>query len=110
VRRQLERSLAEVSDIGQEAAHLQVAAKQATKSIEDLGARLRRATGVDPEVARAVAAATEHARGLMTALSTLTSAAREAPVVSALKPVIGPLVRLLREIEGDEGAKSEGGK
>jgi chromosome segregation ATPase len=110
VRRQLERSRAEVSDIGQEAAHLQAAAKQATRSIEDLGARLRRATGVDPEVARAVAAATEHARGLMTALSSLTAAAREAPVVSALKPVIGPLVRLLREIEGEEGEKSEGAK
>lgn len=110
VRRQLERSRTEVSDVGQEAGHLQAAAKQASKSIEDLGARLRRATGVDPEVARAVAAATEHARGLMTALSTLTSAAKEAPVASALKPVIGPLVRLLREIEGDESEKSEGGK
>lgn len=110
VRRQLERSRTEVSDVGQEAAHLQAAAKQAAKSIEDLGARLRRATGVDPEVARAVAAATEHARGLMTALSTLTSAAKEAPVVNALKPVIGPLVRLLREIDGDEREKSDGGK
>lgn len=112
VRRQLERSRSEVSDVGQEAAQLQAAAQQATKSIEDLGARLRRATGVDPEVARAVAVATEHARGLMTALSTLTSAAREAPVMSALKPVIGPLVRLLREIEGGEGGegdKKEGG-
>ena len=112
VRRQLERSRTEVSDVGQEAAQLQSAAQQAARSIEDLGARLRRATGVDPEVARAVAAATEHARGLMTALSTLTTAAREAPVMSALKPVIGPLVRLLREIEseGGESEKSEGGK
>lgn len=110
VRRQLERSRTEVSDVGQEAGHLQAAAKQASKSIEDLGARLRRATGVDPEVARAVAAATEHARGLMTALSTLTTAATEAPVVNALKPVIGPLLRLLREIEGDESDTSEGGK
>lgn len=102
VRRRLERARAEVNDVGQEAAQLQAAAQQATKSIEDLGARLRRATGVDPEVARAVAAATEHARGLMTALSTLTTAAREAPVMRALKPVIGPLVRLLREIEGSD--------
>jgi hypothetical protein len=98
-----------VSEVGLEAAHLQAAAQQASKSIADLGARLRRATGVDPEVARAVAVAAEHARGLMTALSTLTMAAKEAPVMSALKPVIGPLVRLLREIEGGEDDKSSGG-
>lgn len=109
VRRQLERSRTEVSDVGQEAAQLQAASQQAAKSIQDLGARLRRATGVDPEVARAVAVATEHARGLMTALTTLTVAAKEAPVLSALKPVIGPLVRLLREIEGGDGEKSDGG-
>ncbi len=109
VRRQLERSRAEVSEIGQEAAQLQSAAQQATRSIEVLGARLRRATGVDPEVARAVAVASEHARGLMTALTTLTMAAREAPVMSALKPVIGPLVRLLRELEGSEGEKPDAG-
>ena len=108
VRRQLERSRAEVSDVGQEAAQLQSAAQQAMKSIEDLGARLRRATGVDPEVARAVAVATEHARGLMTALTTLTVAAKEAPVLSALKPVIGPLVRLLREIEGGDDKSDSG--
>ena len=111
-RRQLERARAEVNDVGQEAAQLQAAAQQATQSIKDLSARLRRASGVDPEVARAVAVATEHARGLMTALSTLTTAAREAPVMSALKPVIGPLVRLLREIEGGEASdstKGEGG-
>ncbi len=109
VRRQLERSRTEVSNVGQEAAQLQAAAQQAAKSIEDLGARLRRATGVDPEVARAVAVASEHARGLMTALTTLTMAAKDAPVMSALKPVIGPLVRLLREIEGGEDEKSSSG-
>jgi chromosome segregation ATPase len=109
VRRQLERSRTEVSDVGQEAAQLQAAAQQATRSIEDLGSRLRRATGVDPEVARAVAVASEHARGLMTALTTLTMAAKEARVMGALKPVIGPLVRLLREIEGGEDEKTDGG-
>ena len=45
----------------------------------------------------------------MTALTTLTMAAKGAPVMSALKPVIGPLVRLLREIDGGEGDKSAGG-
>src|SRR4051812_47992442 len=100
VRRQLERSRLEVSEVGQEAAHLQASAQQARKSLDDLGGRLRRATGVDPEMARAVALASEHARGLMTALSTLSTAAQSAPAIGALRPVLGPLARLLVEIEG----------
>jgi hypothetical protein len=111
VRRQLDRSRIEVSEVGQEAAQLQAAAAQASRSLEDLGARLRKATGVDPEMARAVASAGEHARGLMTALSTLSSAAREAPVAAALRPVIGPLARLLHEMADDGGGGGgEGGK
>ncbi len=104
VRRQIERSRFEVSEVGQEAAQLQVAAAAASKSLDDLGARLRRATGIDPEMARVAALAAEHARGLMTALSALSTAAHPGPVLTALRPVIGPLVRLLGEL--DEGAPS----
>jgi methyl-accepting chemotaxis protein len=114
VRRHIERSRAEVGDVGQEAAQLQVAAGTAAKSLDDLGARLRKATGIDPEMARVVALAAEHARGLMTALSALSTAAPAAPVLLALRPVVAPLVRLLGEIdargegEGGEGSESEG--
>jgi hypothetical protein len=100
VRRQLERSRLEVSEVGQEAAHLTASTQQASKALDDLASRLRRTTGVDPEMARAVAAASEHARGLMTALSTLSTAAHAATAIVALRPVIGPLVRLLGEIGG----------
>jgi hypothetical protein len=99
VRRQIERSRVEVSEVGQEAAQLQAAATSASKALDDLGARLRRATGIDPEMARVVALAAEHARGLMTALSALSTGAQAGPVLGALRPVIGPLVRLLGEIE-----------
>ncbi len=99
VRRQIERSRVEVSEVGQEAAQLQAAAALASKSLDDLGARLRRATGIDPEMARVVALAAEHARGLMTALSALSTAAQAGPVLGALRPVNRPLVRLLCEIE-----------
>jgi methyl-accepting chemotaxis protein len=114
VRRQIERSKVEVSEIGQEAAHLQAAAQQAARSLDDLGARLRRATGIDPEMARMVALAGEHARGLMTALSAISTATPAAPVLGALRPVIGPLVRLLGELEerspdGDEGRDHDEG-
>jgi hypothetical protein len=109
VRQRLERSRLEVSEVGQEAALLQAAAQQATRSLDDLAARLRKATGVDPEMARAMAQAGEHARGLMTALSTLTTAAQGARVAGALRPVIGPLVKLLREIEGEDAAQGDEG-
>jgi methyl-accepting chemotaxis protein len=112
VRRQLERSRLEVSEVGQEAAHLQASAQQALKSLADLASRLRRLTGVDPEMAHAVAQASEHARGLMTALSTLSTAAQGAPAVNALRPVLGSLARLLGELDGEdeEPGGSEGAK
>jgi methyl-accepting chemotaxis protein len=114
VRRQIERSRAEVSEVGQDAAQLQAAALSAARSLDDLGARLRKATGIDPEMARVVALAAEHARGLMTALSALSTAAQAGPVLGALRPVIGPLVRLLGEIEarapddGEPGGVEDG--
>lgn len=113
-RRQVEHSRSEVSEIGQDAAQLQAAAGAAAKSVDDLGARMRRATGIDPEMARVVALAAEHARGLVGALSSLTSTAPGAPVLVALRPVIGPLVRLLGEIDArtpedeDEGEAESG--
>jgi hypothetical protein len=115
VRQKLERSRVEVSEVGQEAAHLQAASEQASRSLDDLGALLRRATGIDPEVARLLGLANEHARGLLTALSALTTAAPAATVVGALRPVIAPLARLLGEVEargaapaGDEGGDPGG--
>jgi methyl-accepting chemotaxis protein len=106
VRRQIERSRIEVSEVGQEAAQLQAAALSASRSLDDLGALLRKATGIDPEMARVVALAAEHARGLMTALSALSTASQAGPVLGALRPVIGPLVRLLGEIEARSAGES----
>jgi hypothetical protein len=103
LRQKLDRSRSEAAGIAQAAASTQTASQTASRALEDLGARLRKATGIDPDVARAVASATEHARGLMTALSALSAAAPSAPVASALGPVIGPLQRLLGEIEANEG-------
>lgn len=110
-RRQIERSRGEAVDAGQEAAQLHAATLSTKRALDDLGARLRRATGVDPEMARLAAQASDHARGLMTALSALASAAPGAPVLGALRPVIAPLSRLLGELErhaGDDGG-AEGG-
>jgi methyl-accepting chemotaxis protein len=109
VRRQLERARGEISELGQEAAQLSAAHVITTKSLDDLGAGLRKATGIDPEMARLVALATDHARGLMNALSALSSAAPGAQVLLALRPVMGPLVRILGEIEVRSGDDEERG-
>jgi hypothetical protein len=112
VRRQIDRSRQEAAEAGQEAAQLSAATHAAGRALEDLGARLRKATGIDPETARLVAAASEHARGLTTALSALAGIAPGTPVLAALRPVIAPLGRLLGEIDdraGEEGAGDEGG-
>jgi methyl-accepting chemotaxis protein len=110
VRKQLERSRTEVSEVGQEAAQLRAASVQATGALDDLARRLRRATGIDPEVARAVALATDHARGLMNALSTLSTAAQAAPVLAALRPVIRPLARLLGELDASGDFRARAGE
>jgi methyl-accepting chemotaxis protein len=103
VRRQLERSRAEVAEVGQDAAQLRAATQDADRALGELGQRLRRATGIDPEVARAVAVAAEHAQGLVTALSTLSTVrGAGASVMQALQPVMAPLGRLLEEIDALE--------
>ena len=79
------------------------ASGRAGLALADVEKHLRRATGIDPEVARAVSLAADHARGLLSALSTLRAAAPARPLLlGALRPVLAPLSRLLGEL-GDEG-------
>jgi exonuclease SbcC len=89
---------------------LGAAVGHARQALGDVERHLRRATGIDPEVARAVAQATEHARGLLSALSTLSTAAQNRTLLlGALRPAIAPLSRLLRElweeVSDDEAAR-----
>jgi hypothetical protein len=107
VRRQIDRSRADAGEVGQEAAQLSAAAREGSRSLGDFAARLRRATGVDPEVARAVAAAGEHARGLTEALGLISGASAGAPAISALRPVLGRLTRLLGAIDADASDASD---
>ena len=113
VRRQLERSRSEVGEVGQEAARLRALAHEASTALADLGDRLQKATGTDPEVARAIEAAADHARGLMAALSTLSTAAQSTLAQGALAPVLAPLARLLAEgaeLPGDDARGGAAGK
>jgi methyl-accepting chemotaxis protein len=89
------------ADVTQHASVAAASAAEAGRSLVDLGERLRRATGSDPETAQAIAQATEHARALVAALGTLSGRVPRALLSSALRPVLEPLVRSLFDEETD---------
>jgi methyl-accepting chemotaxis protein len=83
-------SLAAEELLRAEAAEAEVAA-----AIAALGQRIEAATGTDSQTAQAMAAASSHARGLLDALSTLSTTSERGLVPRALGPTLGPLLRLL---------------
>jgi len=90
------------AEIAQEASRVGGASADAERALLELGERLEKATGSDPEIARAIAEATEHARALAASLGALSGKAPRALVVAALRPVLEPLTRLF----GDDDAES----
>jgi methyl-accepting chemotaxis protein len=98
---------ADAAEIAADAASAKGSALEAGRALERLEQQLRKATGYDPEVARAVALAGEHAKGLVTALSTIQTSQVGSMALVALRPVLRPLARALGEIvggaEGDDG-------
>ena len=89
------------AEIGTEAARISSAVGDAERAIAELQERLRKATGTDPETARALADATEHARALVSALGTLSGQVPRALLVNALRPMLEPLLRVVAEDEGE---------
>jgi methyl-accepting chemotaxis protein len=92
------------SDATQEAARAAGLAVDGERALVEMGERMRKTTGSDPETARSIAQATEHARALVLALSQVSGKVPRAIVVGALRPVLEPLARLL---EGDESADAD---
>jgi methyl-accepting chemotaxis protein len=90
-------------DASQEAARVAAAATEAERAITDLGSRFQQATGSDPETARLVAEASKHAKALVGALGELGGKAPPRLIMTALRPILGPLARAL----GDPSAFSE---
>ena len=91
----LDRAREASAEVAQEALRASGASADAERALVDMGERLKTATGSDPETARAIAEAAEHARALVTALTTLNGKAPQAVLVAALKPVIEPILRIL---------------
>jgi hypothetical protein len=64
-----------------------------------MGDRVKKATGSDPEAVRAIAEASERARALVASLAALNGKVPRIMLLSALRPAIEPLARLLGEDE-----------
>jgi methyl-accepting chemotaxis protein len=95
----LDRARDASAEVAQEAARVGGASADAERALSEIGDRLKKTTGSDPETARAISDATEHARALVAALGALTGKVPQAIVLSAMRPVLEPLARLL---EGDD--------
>lgn len=101
----LERLHKDWTETSGEAALLKASAQETTAALTELETRLRRATGLDPDLARNLSDAGDHAKGLIRALSALE--ARDigddrAAVTDALGPVLTPLRKLLHVLSESE--------
>jgi methyl-accepting chemotaxis protein len=92
-----------VAEVTQDSARALGAASDAESALIDIGERVKKATGSDPETVRAIAEASERARALVISLGTLSGKVPRALIAAAMRPALEPLARLLAEEEPDEG-------
>ncbi len=90
-----------VAEVTQDSARAAGAASDAESALLDMGERVKKATGTDPEAVRAIAEASERARSLVASLAALSGKVPRAMLVGALRPALEPLARLLAEEERD---------
>ncbi len=108
---QLEASVSQaqsvVAEVTQDSARAAGAASDTESALLDVGERVKKATGSDPEAVRGIAEASERARALMTSLASLTGKVPRPLLLGALRPVLEPLARLLAD-EEREGEPERG--
>lgn len=103
----LDQTQREGASLGEVAALLKTAAQEAQSGLGDLESRLRKSTGLDPETARLIATAGDHARGLASSLSALEGA-QGTEAFRALGPLLSPLAKLLSGLPEPESAPRPG--
>jgi methyl-accepting chemotaxis protein len=91
-----------VAEVAQDAARAAGAASDAESALIDVGDRVKKVTGSDPEAVRAIAEASERARALVVSLGALSGKVPRALLVAALRPMLEPLATLLAEDDPDE--------
>lgn len=104
----LEQARQRASVLADDLLHAQASQREARSALGELGLGLQRSTGTDPETARAVVQAADHARGLLTALTALSSRPQRGLVWRTLRPSIHPLLRLLGEIDRNARSRQSG--
>jgi methyl-accepting chemotaxis protein len=92
------------SDVAHEAARASAAGAEADRVLVEMTDSLKRTTERDPETVLAVAEAAEHARALVASLGSLSGKVPRTLLLSALRPVLDPLARVLAD---DEPAERE---
>jgi methyl-accepting chemotaxis protein len=98
LKEQLDVAQARSAELARELLSAQATQRDAVTSLTEVGDRIKDASETDPETARAVAEAAEHARALAASLSALSSKPHRASLLGALGPSLGPLFKLLREV------------
>jgi len=93
----LDRTQRDGAELGEEAARLKSAAQESRTGLAEIESRLRKATGLDPETARLITIAGDHARGLASSLSALEGA-QGGEAFRALGPLLAPLAKLLASL------------
>jgi len=89
------------SEMAQHAALAAGAASDAERALAEIEARIRQATGSDPETARALSEANDHVQSLMTTLGTLGSKLAHDELMSAIRPMLEPIARVLSDDEAE---------
>jgi methyl-accepting chemotaxis protein len=97
-----------VAEVTQDSARAAGAASDAESALLDMGDRVKKATGSDPEAVRAIAEASERARALVASLAAVNGKVPRGMLLSALRPAIEPLARLLAEDEREGEPERDG--
>jgi methyl-accepting chemotaxis protein len=95
---QIEQTQQRARELADELLRSQAAQREAEIALAEIGNSLAKSSATDPETARALTEAAEHARGLMRSLSVLTARGDPAVAAGALGPALKPLWRALREL------------
>ena len=96
-----------VAEVTQDSARAAGAASDAESALLDMGERVKKATGSDPEAVRAIAEASDRARALVSALSSLAGKVPRPMLLAAVRPALEPLARLLSEDEAESESHGE---
>jgi methyl-accepting chemotaxis protein len=103
---QLESQMAQaqsvVAEVAQDSARGAGAASDAEVALIDMGERVKKTTGSDPEIVRATAEVADRARALVASLSALSGKVPHSLLVGALGPAVESLAHLLVG-DGDPG-------